>query len=193
MNAPRNSRVSIYQIAEVLQLPLPDAARHLGVCVAQVKRICRRNGIARWPQRKMFSEERMIKQVEMTGRMAPSAFSTLRTGIHELAALRHGTFGVVAVVPKLDEILALAEVQQLLPVISYRRPVSAFAGSMPVYQAPIRDCGPSHQPSLTPVSASIPEHVSLHQKLSVPLHDHELQYLKSRLHHFSEYCKQHGR
>eukprot|EP00698_Gefionella_okellyi_P013732 TRINITY_DN3777_c0_g1_i1.p1 TRINITY_DN3777_c0_g1~~TRINITY_DN3777_c0_g1_i1.p1 ORF type:complete len:142 (-),score=16.97 TRINITY_DN3777_c0_g1_i1:675-1100(-) len=136
----------------------------------------------------MFSVERMIKQMEVTCRITPSAFAILRTSFQELAALRYVPFGVVAVVPTLDEILASAEGQQLLPVMNCRQPHSSLTRYMPIYKAPMSDCHPSLQLSLV-TSASKPQPMSLRQQLSAPLHDDELQYLQCRLSNFSEYYK----
>eukprot|EP00698_Gefionella_okellyi_P004864 TRINITY_DN14498_c0_g1_i1.p1 TRINITY_DN14498_c0_g1~~TRINITY_DN14498_c0_g1_i1.p1 ORF type:complete len:233 (-),score=40.46 TRINITY_DN14498_c0_g1_i1:78-701(-) len=192
MDTPQNGVVSIDQIGEVLQLPLLDAARHLGVCVASVKKICRRNGIARWPQRKIFSVERMIKQMEATRRIPPSEFAVLRLGIQELAALRRGPFGGVALVPKLDEVLAFAEVQQLLREMSYRDANSLITKSKLDCEVPLRARHPSYPSSFAPFSSGPLQQLSLRQQLSAPLRDDELQYLKGRLSQFSEYYNRHG-
>eukprot|EP00698_Gefionella_okellyi_P020768 TRINITY_DN6573_c0_g2_i6.p1 TRINITY_DN6573_c0_g2~~TRINITY_DN6573_c0_g2_i6.p1 ORF type:complete len:199 (+),score=9.50 TRINITY_DN6573_c0_g2_i6:143-739(+) len=198
METLHHSRVSIHQIGQVLQLPLLDAARHVGVCAAQLKRICRRHGIARWPQRKLLSVERMIEQKVATHRISPSALATLRLAVQELAALRQGPLGVVAEVPKLDEVLAHSEVQQLLREMNDWEPDSLFVRTSPTSEDPLliarmplvnkRSYHPPFMPSFSKTNQ-----LSLRQQLSVPVTDVEIQYLKSRLSQFSEYYKQQER
>jgi hypothetical protein len=52
-------------------LPLTEAAERLGVCVTLVKRICRKNGVARWPHRKLQSSRKMLMANEPKGDSAP--------------------------------------------------------------------------------------------------------------------------
>ncbi|KAK4846187.1 hypothetical protein QYF36_014146 [Acer negundo] len=47
--------VSFDEVSNYFSLPLSDAATHLGVCVSVLKRICRENGLDRWPYRKFLS------------------------------------------------------------------------------------------------------------------------------------------
>ncbi|KAL9422966.1 hypothetical protein AB3S75_035116 [Citrus x aurantiifolia] len=47
--------LSFDDISKYFSLPLSDAANHLGVCVSVLKKICRDNGLDRWPYRKFLS------------------------------------------------------------------------------------------------------------------------------------------
>ncbi|KAJ0112940.1 protein NLP4 isoform X2 [Pistacia vera] len=46
--------LSFDDVANYFSLPLSDAATHLGVCVSVLKKICRENGLDRWPYRKFL-------------------------------------------------------------------------------------------------------------------------------------------
>jgi len=43
------------QLSNFFHLPINDASKELGICTTLLKKICRRNGIARWPYRKIRS------------------------------------------------------------------------------------------------------------------------------------------
>ncbi|XP_020082170.1 protein RKD5-like isoform X2 [Ananas comosus] len=45
-------KLSLDEISKLFSLPIAEAASILGVCTSVLKRICRDNGIARWPYRK---------------------------------------------------------------------------------------------------------------------------------------------
>eukprot|EP00698_Gefionella_okellyi_P020766 TRINITY_DN6573_c0_g2_i4.p1 TRINITY_DN6573_c0_g2~~TRINITY_DN6573_c0_g2_i4.p1 ORF type:complete len:176 (+),score=18.87 TRINITY_DN6573_c0_g2_i4:625-1152(+) len=125
-------------------------------------------------------------------------FGTLRLVVQELAALRQGPLGVVAEVPKLDEVLAHSEVQQLLREMNDWEPDSLFVRTSPTSEDPLliarmplvnkRSYHPPFMPSFSKTNQ-----LSLRQQLSVPVTDVEIQYLKSRLSQFSEYYKQQER
>ncbi|KAJ8763028.1 hypothetical protein K2173_023233 [Erythroxylum novogranatense] len=56
-------------ISEYFSLPLSDAANYLGVCVSVLKKICRENGLERWPYRKVLagkSIEDILKSLDAT-------------------------------------------------------------------------------------------------------------------------------
>ncbi|KAL5226578.1 hypothetical protein ABZP36_014843 [Zizania latifolia] len=54
---PKPTRVSLSyeEISKLFSLPIAEAASILGVCTSVLKRICRTNGIVRWPYRKLVS------------------------------------------------------------------------------------------------------------------------------------------
>ncbi|KAH7511385.1 hypothetical protein ACOSQ2_000317 [Xanthoceras sorbifolium] len=55
-NSSSKSRsLTFDEISNYFSLPLSDAATHLGVCVTALKKICRENGLDRWPYRKFLS------------------------------------------------------------------------------------------------------------------------------------------
>uniref|UniRef100_A0A2P2IL53 RWP-RK domain-containing protein n=2 Tax=Rhizophora mucronata TaxID=61149 RepID=A0A2P2IL53_RHIMU len=47
--------LTLDQISKHFSVPLSDAANNLGVCVSVLKRICRENGLDRWPYRKVLA------------------------------------------------------------------------------------------------------------------------------------------
>ncbi|GAV79261.1 RWP-RK domain-containing protein [Cephalotus follicularis] len=55
--------LSFHQISKFFSLPLSDAASNLGVCVSTLKKICRENGLDRWPYRKFLSG-RSIEEIK---------------------------------------------------------------------------------------------------------------------------------
>uniref|UniRef100_A0A7I4CLI9 RWP-RK domain-containing protein n=1 Tax=Physcomitrium patens TaxID=3218 RepID=A0A7I4CLI9_PHYPA len=52
--------------AQHFHLPINAAAKELGICPTVLKKICRRNGMRRWPHRKIKSIERIIATLEQT-------------------------------------------------------------------------------------------------------------------------------
>lgn len=52
---PNNHRLSFDDISNYFSLTLNDAASNLGVCTSVLKKICRDNGLDRWPYRKFLS------------------------------------------------------------------------------------------------------------------------------------------
>ncbi|OMP05915.1 Plant regulator RWP-RK [Corchorus olitorius] len=55
LNSTTAQSLSFDDIAELFSLPLYDAASTLGVCASVLKKICRENGLDRWPHRKYLS------------------------------------------------------------------------------------------------------------------------------------------
>merc|ERR1712137_503794 len=51
-------------LAKFYHLPINDAAEKLGICSTLLKKLCRKNGISRWPHRKVKSVEQLIQQCE---------------------------------------------------------------------------------------------------------------------------------
>ncbi|KAJ1623268.1 RWP-RK domain-containing protein, partial [Pavlovales sp. CCMP2436] len=47
--------LSFADVSRHFHLPLTQAAELLNVCVTLVKRVCRENGVSRWPYRKLQS------------------------------------------------------------------------------------------------------------------------------------------
>lgn len=54
MQRQRTGRLTLFDLREYLHLPIEEAARRMNVCPTVVKKICRRNGLTRWPHRKVF-------------------------------------------------------------------------------------------------------------------------------------------
>jgi len=51
-------------LAKYFHLPINQVAKELGVCATILKKICRKNGIPRWPHRKIKSLEKMIQNLQ---------------------------------------------------------------------------------------------------------------------------------
>lgn len=62
LNKPRRVRkgkeLSFADVSRHFDLPLTQAAERLNVCVTLVKRVCRENGVSRWPYRKLQSRKK---------------------------------------------------------------------------------------------------------------------------------------
>ncbi|KAJ8750601.1 hypothetical protein K2173_015775 [Erythroxylum novogranatense] len=56
----RASKLTLKDIGEYFHLPIEEAARRLNLCPTVVKKICRRDGLRRWPHRKIKSIQRQI-------------------------------------------------------------------------------------------------------------------------------------
>ena len=56
--------VSFDQVMRLSHLPIDEAARELGVCTTVVKRVCRWNGVERWPFRKIQGLSRSIMSLQ---------------------------------------------------------------------------------------------------------------------------------
>ncbi|XP_073110451.1 uncharacterized protein [Elaeis guineensis] len=52
---PPSGKLSFEEISKYFSLPIAEAASSLGVCTSALKRICRENGIIRWPYRKFLA------------------------------------------------------------------------------------------------------------------------------------------
>lgn len=62
----RTGRLRMSDLAKHFHLPINAAAKELGICPTVLKKICRRNGMRRWPHRKIKSIERIIATLEQT-------------------------------------------------------------------------------------------------------------------------------
>lgn len=51
----RAHNMSLKELADYFHLPIADAAKRLKLCSTAIKHACRRNGVARWPSRKVNS------------------------------------------------------------------------------------------------------------------------------------------
>ncbi|KAK9790363.1 hypothetical protein WJX73_007214 [Symbiochloris irregularis] len=57
-SAANPKEVSVENVRKQFQFGLKEAASRLGVCTTTLKRICRRNGIQRWPRRDLLRESK---------------------------------------------------------------------------------------------------------------------------------------
>jgi len=60
---PSKKWLSIQEIAPLFHRPIVDVAATLGVCTTVLKKVCRRHGIRRWPQRKLQSLNKLINNL----------------------------------------------------------------------------------------------------------------------------------
>jgi len=96
--------LSLMEITQHFNLPLEEAAKKLGVCVATLKRTCRNYHIKRWPYRKLRAVERRQSILEKGGHLTPSETDVLRSCQRVLRDLRNRTLGYVDAIPLLDSI-----------------------------------------------------------------------------------------
>ncbi|CAM6051481.1 unnamed protein product [Sphagnum compactum] len=66
MQRERTGKLKMTDLAQHFHLPINAAAKELGICPTVLKKICRRNGMRRWPHRKIKSIERIIATLEQT-------------------------------------------------------------------------------------------------------------------------------
>ena len=50
---PPSKNISFDELSKFFHLPINQVAKELGVCATILKKICRKNGIPRWPHRKV--------------------------------------------------------------------------------------------------------------------------------------------
>ncbi|KAL4377080.1 hypothetical protein GQ457_02G018630 [Hibiscus cannabinus] len=77
-NSNSAQSLSFDDVADFFSLPLDDAASTLGVCASVLKKICRENGLDRWPHRK-FLAGKSIEEIKS------HAFRERRKEIAELS------------------------------------------------------------------------------------------------------------
>jgi len=63
---PPAQSITLQKLTDYFHLPINIVAKELGVCATVLKKICRKNGIPRWPHRKIKSLDKMIRTLEST-------------------------------------------------------------------------------------------------------------------------------
>eukprot|EP01133_Synstelium_polycarpum_P012377 gene12377-14522_t len=63
---PLSQDIDLQFLSKYFHLPINDVAKEIGVCATVLKKICRKNGIPRWPHRKIKSIDKMISNLENT-------------------------------------------------------------------------------------------------------------------------------
>jgi len=76
-----SNRIQFDDLCNYFHLPINQVASQLGICVTVIKKICRRNGVTRWPHRKIKSLDRMIKVLEMSADNAPENKANIQNEI----------------------------------------------------------------------------------------------------------------
>ncbi|XP_028807013.1 uncharacterized protein LOC114761909 [Neltuma alba] len=69
----RAGKMKLSDFRDVFHLPIEEAARQVNLCPTVVKKICRKEGLARWPHRKIKSIERKINILRGTLNSAEAA------------------------------------------------------------------------------------------------------------------------
>jgi len=62
---PPSKNITFEELSKYFHVPINQVAKELGVCATILKKICRRNGIPRWPHRKIKSLDKMTSNLEM--------------------------------------------------------------------------------------------------------------------------------
>ncbi|GIM04850.1 hypothetical protein Vretimale_9341 [Volvox reticuliferus] len=62
---------TLTQIREFYHLPVEEASEQLGVNKSKLKRLCRENGVSRWPQRKLQSLVALRQHIQGDDRLLP--------------------------------------------------------------------------------------------------------------------------
>jgi len=78
--------VSFEELVERFHLPFSQVAEELGICSTVLKKICRRNGIPRWPYRRLKSIKTVIRNLESTIPKTPEEQKNIIAQIEELKA-----------------------------------------------------------------------------------------------------------
>jgi len=78
---PPSKNISFDELSKYFHLPINQVAKELGVCATILKKICRRNGIPRWPHRKIKSIDKMIGNLEINLAKNPQEREDIRNEI----------------------------------------------------------------------------------------------------------------
>lgn len=57
---PSSKDITFEDLAKYFHLPINQVAKELGICATILKKICRKNGIPRWPHRKIKSIDKRL-------------------------------------------------------------------------------------------------------------------------------------
>lgn len=76
------------ELAQYFHMPINDVSQELGICATLLKKICRKNGINRWPHRKIKSLDKMIEAFELLSKTEPDDYESISNDIQELKEKR---------------------------------------------------------------------------------------------------------
>ena len=86
VNDPSNFTLS--ELSYYFQYPINEAAEKLGICATVLKKICRKNGVSRWPHRKIKSIDSMIDSLKDVMEKHPESVHTLGLDLDDLLQKR---------------------------------------------------------------------------------------------------------
>ena len=97
--------LTLENLSQYFHLPINDVAKELGICATVLKKICRKNGINRWPHRKIKSIDKMIESLEELTHTNPNDLPSLLSDIETLKEkreflLKNPNVSYKSVVPK---------------------------------------------------------------------------------------------
>jgi hypothetical protein len=81
---PLAQSIGLDTLSKYFHLPINDVAKELGVCATVLKKICRKNGIPRWPHRKIKSLDKMIATLDASVAKNPEDEARIRQEIQTL-------------------------------------------------------------------------------------------------------------
>jgi len=81
---PPSKNISFDELSKFFHLPINQVAKELGVCATILKKICRKNGIPRWPHRKIKSLDKMIANLEVNLSKNPTEREEIHTEVELL-------------------------------------------------------------------------------------------------------------
>lgn len=61
---PPQRAIEMEELSQYFKMPEKAVAKHLGICLTSLKKICRQNGIHRWPYRKIKSLDKQMRKLE---------------------------------------------------------------------------------------------------------------------------------
>jgi hypothetical protein len=74
---PLAQTIGLETLSKYFHLPINDVAKELGVCATVLKKICRKNGIPRWPHRKVYYLTTFISHVYLFGILVSESRSVI--------------------------------------------------------------------------------------------------------------------
>jgi len=57
--------IDLQELSTYFKMPEKAVAKHLGICLTSLKKICRAHGVTRWPYRKIKSLDKKLKKLEV--------------------------------------------------------------------------------------------------------------------------------
>mmetsp|Transcript_6999 Transcript_6999/g.16000 ORF Transcript_6999/g.16000 Transcript_6999/m.16000 type:complete len:316 (-) Transcript_6999:523-1470(-) len=74
--------IDLQELSTYFKMPEKAVAKHLGICLTSLKKICRAHGVTRWPYRKIKSLDKKLKKLEvaMSSSSDPSIASFFPSG-----------------------------------------------------------------------------------------------------------------